>query len=456
MSPRDSVITRSATRAIVPLLVLALSVAICPTASAQDDLFRTNAVGGVLIDPAGMLSNATSDDLGQLARLRSEIVAEVPEGLDTASGQRRISLRLLDEAVRQSRESGEPLPPEVAMLGGLQRIRYVLVYPEQRDIVLVGPADAWKVNQRGAVVGATNGRPVMMLDDLLVALRSAHAPVRSVISCSIDPTPEGVQRLTAFGKRLRAGADPRAVATEMERRLGPQQISVDGVPETSHFARVMVAADYRMKRIGMNLEPAPVPGLPGFMELMRSSGRRGGNMLPRWWLAPESEPLLRDADGLSWELPGVSVKAMTETDFFDAAGVRHETGRADPASQKWADLMTERYDELAMADPVFGQLQNCVDLAVVAALIARENLVDRAQASLPMLLGSDGLQTAEFPAPKQVASQASLARKGRWMIACGGVQINPWAIAEKAETTDALAQVRSKAAFDSTARRWWD
>ena len=33
--------------------------------------------------------------------------------------------------------------------------------------------------------------------------------------------------------------------------MGYQNISVSGVPETSHFARTMVAADFRMKRLAM-------------------------------------------------------------------------------------------------------------------------------------------------------------------------------------------------------------
>ena len=42
-------------------------------------------------------------------------------------------------------------------------------------------------------------------------------------------------------------------------------------------------------------------------------------------------------------------------------------------------------------------------------------------------MGSGGLQTVAFDAPKQVASKASLVHRGRrWVIACGGVQINPW------------------------------
>ena len=42
-------------------------------------------------------------------------------------------------------------------------------------------------------------------------------------------------------------------------------ISITGVPASSHFARVMVAADFRMKRLAMNFQPAPMDNMPSFL-----------------------------------------------------------------------------------------------------------------------------------------------------------------------------------------------
>ena len=79
-----------------------------------------------------------------------------------------------------------------------------------------------------------------------------------------------------------------------------QQISVHGVPDTSHFARVLVAADYRMKRLAMDFDPSPVRGLPSYMQMISASGHGMSNMLPRWWLEPQCD-VLRDPDGLAWD-----------------------------------------------------------------------------------------------------------------------------------------------------------
>ncbi|NUQ62243.1 MAG: DUF1598 domain-containing protein [Pirellulales bacterium] len=455
MSIRDLAVTRSARRAA---FVLALAWAATFGSSAYAQIVDTgNDVGGVFIGADNILRNSEFDNQGRLRAIRDLALDPVPGDLTEKSDLRKVSLRLLEEAIQTRVQGKEELPESILFLAGLQQVRYVLVYPEQNDIVLVGPAEGWKLNPRGAVVGKTTGRPVLMLDDLLVALRTAAGSTRSAISCSIDPTEEGLQRVSAHARKLRTIGNPQATAMGIEEQLGPQRISVNGVPETSHFARVMVAADYRMKRVSMGLEPAPVQGLPSFLEMMKAGGQGMSNMLPRWWLAPDYQPLLRDADGLAWELRGASVKAMAESDFLAADGTRQQGGKADPVSQRWADLLTQRYSDLSMADPVFGQLRNCMDLAVVAALVAKESLTQKVNCELPMLAGSSGVPTVELNAPKQVDSKASLVNKGRkWMIAAGGVSINPWAIIENVEQTDQLADVRAKAGTSASKNWWWD
>jgi len=296
------------------------------------------------------------------------------------------------------------------------------------------------------------GRPVMLLDDLLVALRTAQAAARGGITCSINPTPEGLARIKAPVR----GSDPQVVARDLESALGMQRISVEGVPATSHFARVLVAADYRMKRIAMNFDPSPVRGLPNYLQMVRPSAR--ALLSPRFWLEPKYEALLRDADGLAFELRGSGVKAMTEEDHVAAGGGIEHSGKASPIAQRWADIMTAKYAELAVADPIFGQLQNCMDLAIVGALIAKERLTDKAGYSMPTLLESSEIQPVALNAPKQVPSKASTLKKGRnWVISVsGGVAIYSWSLADGAKQSDAATPVRAQAAPAENTNWWWN
>lgn len=415
-------------------------------------------VGGIFTDAEGHLRNAQVDHLGELARVRAAALAPVPAELAAAAATRRVSLRGLEAAIRETMEAGRELPDDVRLLAGLQQIQYVLVYPEHNDIVLVGPGEGWKVDARGNIVGVTTGRPVLLLDDLLVALRTARGAAQQAISCSIDPTSEGLQRLRGHVNSLKTIGHPEETARGIERVLGPQQVTITGVPPTSHFARVMVAADYRMKRLAMGFEPAPVAGLPSFLSMIGATGRGMSNMLPRWWLEPCYEPLLRDPEGLAWELRGGRVVAMTEEDFLTATGAKQQTGRASPAARRWADNMTARFDQLAVAEPVFGQLRNCMELAIVGALIVRENLAEKAGFSMTLLKGAEHLKPEEFFAPQEVDTQASLMKKGRnWVItASGGVMVNSWEVTSRVESDPAPAAVRAEALPATVARWWWN
>ncbi len=415
-------------------------------------------VGGVAIDAKGMLENVQTDVLGQLAKLRAEALQKVPDGLNVFTDSRKVSLRALEAAIEQSAKSGKPLPDDIRYLAGLQQIHYVFVYPQQKDIILVGPGEGWKIDARGNMVGITTGRPVMLLDDLLVALRTAQAAAQGGITCSIDPTPEGLAKYNQQAGAIKNLGSPQAVASGISNVLGMQQITVMGVPATSHLAQVLVAADYRMKRLGMNFDPPP-PGikLPSYLQMIPANARNA-NMFPRWWLEPSYEPLLRDAQGLAWELRGASVKAMTEEDFLTSTGVKEHSGKASPMAQKWADNMTNQFSALSLAEPIFGELRNCMELAIVGALLVKERLPEKAGYSLPVLMSSPELQPAEFNAPKQVPSQASVLKKGNnWIISVsGGVAINSWIIADNTKQSDDAAPIRAKAAPPDGTKWWWN
>jgi Protein of unknown function (DUF1598) len=300
----------------------------------------------------------------------------------------------------------------------------------------------------------TTGRPVIQLEDLLVALRTANAARNGGISCSIDPTPDGLKRLQQYLSSKQNIGNAKQTLSEIEQNLGPQNITVEGVPADSRFAHVLVAADYRMKRLAMKMDESPIKGLPSYLDMATP----GGTVTPRWWLSPNYEALHRDQEGLAWEIRGVGVKCETAEDTFDAAGQRTTTAKGSPLAQKWADNMTARYEELAAKEPVFAELRNCIDLAVVSALILKENLVERAGCKITALLNEKELPVGEYTVPKQVDSKATAVKKGRnWVIqASGGVMIQPWEIVQTAQTSEKVSPVRSKAVAQRKTAWWWN
>jgi hypothetical protein len=152
------------------------------------------------------------------------------------------------------------------------------------------------------------------------------------------------------------------------------------------------------------------------------------------------------------------VKALTEDDLLTDDGSRIRSGKASPAAQRWADNMTNRYDELSVRAPVFGELRNLIDLSVVAALLVKHDLEERAGCRLELLSSPSAIKVSEFSEPQGVPSAASFVRKGRNWIVCvsGGVVIDSWGALEATETSGALTSVRGNQTPPDNDAWWWD
>jgi hypothetical protein len=416
---------------------------------------RVAAVGGVSIDPSGVVELADVKLKNEARDAALKEYKSAPAGLNAPAELRKISLRAIEEAVAKAgKDHAFELPDEIRFLAGIQRIQYVFVYPEQNDIVIAGPGEGWKLDDSGNYIGVTTGRPVLRLEDLVVALRTVENARQGGISVSIDPTAEGRQAFEKFMATQRT-FNPGVLAG-IEKALGRQDITITGVPNTSNFARVLVAADFRMKRIAMKLEKSPLKELPSFLDMMK--GGKLDNMMPRWWLACNYEPMGKSEDGLAWELRGQGVKVMTEDEFIAEDGTVKGTGRVNPIAQEWSELMTTHYDALSAKEPIFGELRNLMDLCVIAALISKEGMLEKASLELPTILGENNkLELASNYAPKSIATQCSFVKRDREFLitASGGVDISSWEVASKAVTEPGVGQVREKAAPKSGGM-WWN
>ena len=163
-------------------------------------------------------------------------------------------------------------------------------------------------------------------------------------------------------------------------------------------------------------------------------------MMPRWWLAPNYEPLRRDADGLAWELRGQGVRCLTEQDFLDDAGQKQHSGKAEPTAQKWADTFTAK---IRRTRPRGFQLRPTAQRDGPRrrrrTAWPRNASPNAAGLQMPNLMNDQPLD--EYPAPRSVPSQASFVKAGRnWVVSVsGGVQIFPWQVADRTEVSNDLA-----------------
>lgn len=422
---------------------------------------------GVAVDADGVLrKQVVADPAGQLMRERvAAAKAELNPDVTKLSTLRKVSLTRLERAIM---ERDGVLGDEMQKLAGLLRVKYVFFYPETKDIVIAGPAEGWVTNPAGRVVGMTTNRPTLLLEDLVVALRAfpPSAEGTSLIGCSIDPTQEGLAAMQDFLRRTGTtfvGAPSPAVAeqlaTGLQSSLGLQNVRIEGIAPDTHFAQVMVEADYRMKLIGIGMEEPPVQ-LASFVELANPA-QVSRNALQRWFFVPDYQCVRVSDDGLAMELVGDGVKLVGENEAVTEAGIRQKASRGNRASEAFVTGFTKKYSALAERSPVFAQLRNLIDMAVAAAFIQEQDYYGKAEWSLPLFGDESRLPVRKYRAPEKVDSVVAAKFKGNRLMTPigGGVRIEP-ALALEEENTlkDDKAEVKSlhqSLTPDLKPGQWW-
>ena len=435
---------------------------------------------GVWIDAEGLLQPMDRTELdGRLAALRERSaagLAEVPERNLRPAGSapmRKVSLRRLEREVQLRLAAGQPPTEAMHLLAGLQRIEYIFVYPEWGDVVLAGPAGDWRIDGELRVVGLETGLPVLRLDDLVVIFRHVLADSDSRFGCLIVPRQEGLARIQAYAEEsnrrpLRPG-ERRRWLDGLRAALGRQDIEVYGLDPATRAARVMVEADYRMKLVGMGLEEG-VPGVRSYLDLIDpTAGEPPPMSVLRWWFTLDYDAVHSSADGMAFALHGQGLKVLSENELLTAEGERIPTGEAEELNRQFAESFTTHLEALARKYPVYGELRNLADLALVAALLRRERLPERIGWHLTCF-GPAGSYPLVYPtslgtAPQEVESVVNYRLLDRSRIVAGvsgGVRIDPlpWTgpDAVAIEPSGALA-ARHTAAEPKTLPPeawWWD
>ncbi len=271
---------------------------------------------GIEIDPNGVLGLRQNDPRITAQRAMAARRA-LPTKLATRSQMRKVSLTRLEKAVAEELAAGKQPTDAMKALAGLTKIEYVMFYPESNDIVVAGPAEGFVEDASGRVVGIDTGKPTLLLDDLVVAMRAfpPSGDTSKVISVSIDPTQEGLKRMQDVLRQLAGnfqGAEQVPyIANALRNSLGLQTVSIRGVSPNTHFAHVMTEADYRMKLIGIGLEE-PTVRLTTYVSKI---GFAGNNALIRWYFVPNYEALAVSEDGLAMKLVGQGVKLVGEDEL---------------------------------------------------------------------------------------------------------------------------------------------
>ena len=420
---------------------------------------------GVSVDAADALAHRETAADGTLSKVRGTVPPSLVAGGDPrqASTLRYVSLPRLEREIARRQQLHKPLDAVMLTLAGMRRVHYVIVYPESGDLVLAGPAGDWRVDPAGHIVAADTGGPVVRLDDLLLLARRAGASPDSQFGCAITPRQEALARTQAFLNKTAGQAieprDRKAWLLELRKTLGKQDISIWGIDPGSRAARVIVAADYHMKLVGMGLADG-VDGVPSYLASIPRGGPAPMTVL-RWWFTLNYDGIRTSPAGDVYELMGQGVRVMSENEMLAAQGKRVHTGQSDPLNRQFAERFTDHFDELAEKYPIYAELRNVFDLALVSGLIQHDHLVERVGWKPTLLADGERLRLPTGPAPKEVDSVINyrIMRGGRQIVAgvSGGVSVETAGVVSErtVDQTGTLARERAAAPVDLEPTAWW-
>ena len=422
-----------------------------------------NPPAGVIISPEGVLRvKEANDRTGALTRTRiAEAKARLGGALAKGSPLRKISLNRLEAALAQKLAAKQDPTDEMKYLAGLTRVQYVFFYPDSHDIVIAGPAEGFFTDLAGRVLGMNSGRAVVELQDLIAAVRAfpPQGKANNSLSVSIDPTQEGLQRMQEWLATIRPGpGDAEAIVDGLKKAQGLHTVTVTGVSPRTHFAQVMVEADYRMKLIGIGIEPPPV-------KMATYVSRASSNEpIQRWYFTPNYECVRVAEDSLAMELVGQGVKLIGASELVNEIGQRSNAAAQSKASTLFCQAFTANYPQIALRSPVYGQLKNLIDLAIAAAYIQKQDYYGQAAWKMELFADEQKLPIEIFEAPKTVEPACTAIWKGNRLMTPigGGVEMEPREALQASrllkDEGGAVKDARAKVKLDGLAKGqwWWD
>jgi len=353
---------------------------------------------------------------------------------------RSISIKILQQRLKAC-GGGKACPKELLQLGGLKRISGYVIDEEKQDLILIGETDP--------------NSPPLYLEDFVIALRNAwfkYAPLRgntyeySYPGCSIDPNPGTIQKLQRIGQKITSSASTSQVEKDLESWhqtcREPQFVRVMGIPFNTHFAQVMVKADYDMKSIVDGSDSLAIPGLLSLTDMKLSQIRQAIlqtkqiNISPaslnRFWFYP-GQNVYEEDEGIVW-IKQSPVELLTEEMFVSRQGQLASGGKTDVLAHQFTQSFSKLYNKVAEARPIYLELENLFRLVALAQMIKFTSANEKAGLDLKYLLEDFPISQTkvsnslpgrsavkEFSHRQNLQSGYQIAQL--WLPSCGGVSI---------------------------------
>lgn len=417
-----------------------------------------NFPGGIVISPDGVVAGMQPSVNPRLLRTRQQafLQHDLPESVNSKSQLRVVSLNRLEAACVQLSKQQKPLPTEMQYFAGIHQLQYVFVCPETKDLLIAGPAEGFAPDASDRMRGVSSGRPPLVLQDLLTLLRLND--IRTQLGCSFDPNRNRMAQTQAW-YRSNSGASSAAVARQRLVHaagiLGTWDVTVFGLPDDSHAALTAVEADYRLKRVALGLDRLRVRGLRSHLDL----AGRNENIFRRWWFAPHYESIEKAADGLTYRFTGPRLQLLSQEELIDEFGNRSDAPFKQVSSERFTQQFNRQMDDICRQVPAFAAVQNLFDLAVLVALMQKEDLPGQVDWQPELFLDSDRLPLPKYSVPTSVPSEVNAKMLNRSLfvgLIGGGVVLRPQQVIARPVELQVDSPLRVDRIPTDAEKWWWD
>ena len=386
---------------------------------------------------------------GSAALLGRAGIAQAACGADpsrtTGRPEKAVSLRQVSEELA----AGRPV-----RLEGFTRLDGYVIDDENKDVAIYGVGEP--------------GQPELQIEDFVVALRAKFrtgtvdtqnvADYTKSPAISLDPDPAAFKRLGTINTFTPQGQKQYADVC-----ASPQTVRVDGFQRHTRVAKILVDADYRMKKVGAGLEPLKIPSrFLGDTEAIMGEWRQkvaagGKDDLPtgvtRYWFTPgrfthgearESKNMIR--------LGLAQVVLKDEDETYSAAG-HVPTGRVNPYARAFTCAWTERMEETYRAEPLWQEMRNIFRWFALARVMRDLDAFAQAGLDPEFLLERWQVPRVQMPATMPGVSRVELATSASGLkfarMYCGGVDVGFGRPLEKEEDRDGQIQLAGQSVLGS-------
>jgi len=354
--------------------------------------------------------------------------------------KRAVSLKTLQQKLEAFSKSGA-VPDGIVRLGGLNTVEGYIIDAANKDIILVG--------------SVIPGSPPLYLDDLVIALRNSwyeyavlrgHTNYYTNPGCSIDPDPAVIQKLFALGQSNRensSGSNEEEYLTEWQ-NIGrsPQAVRVLGIPFDTHFARVMVKADYDMKNLVNGSDNPDIPGFTSLLDMnleeakdamLKGDAAFSGFSLNRFWFFPGKNLYREENNAVMIEKCPVIL--LTEEQYLSKGKIAGYGG-GSPLALKFTESFSEKYNEISARRPIYVELENLFRFVAITKVMKYMSAREKSGLDLGYFLKQYSVpktpvdrtlpgrtNVKRFETRIDLQQQGSYHTYRLWLPSCGGVGI---------------------------------